>query len=72
LNRLISRGYRRAFAGITQPNEASTRFHRSFGFEHAALFRRVGYKHGSWHDVAWLQLDLLATNEDTAPPPPIT
>ena len=37
LRRLSERGYRQAFAGITQPNEASTAFHRSFGFTDAGL-----------------------------------
>jgi phosphinothricin acetyltransferase len=71
LHRLTERGYRRAFAGITQPNEASNRFHRSFGFQQAGLFRRVGWKHGRWHDVAWMQLDLLGAAEHNDPPTPI-
>lgn len=72
LRRLIDRGYRRAFAGITQPNEASNAFHRSFGFEHAGLYRSVGWKHGRWHDVAWMQLNLRGAAEDNSPPTPIT
>lgn len=72
LKRLGDRGYRRAFAGITQPNQASTNFHRSFGFEHAGLYRRVGWKHGRWHDVAWMQVDLLGAAEAAQPPTPIT
>ena len=71
LRRLTERGYRRAFAGITQPNEASNGFHRSFGFEHAGLYRRVGWKQDRWHDVAWMQLDLLGTAEQDGPPHPI-
>jgi L-amino acid N-acyltransferase YncA len=68
---LTERGYRRAFAGITQPNEASNGFHRSFGFKQAGLYRRVGWKQGRWHDVAWMQLDLLGTAENDGPPTPI-
>ncbi len=71
LRRLTERGYRRAFAGITQPNEASNAFHRSFGFREAGLYRRVGWKHQSWHDVAWMQLDLPSTAEQDRPPTPI-
>ena len=41
LRRLTDRGYRRVFAGITQPNKASNAFHRSFGFRDAGLYRRV-------------------------------
>jgi L-amino acid N-acyltransferase YncA len=70
LRRLTERGYRRAFAGISQPNEASNSFHRSFGFQDAGLYRRVEWKHDSWHDVAWMQLDLLgAADQDGAPGP---
>jgi L-amino acid N-acyltransferase YncA len=71
LRRLAERGYRRALAGITQPNEASNGFHRSFGFTDAGLYRRVEWKHGSWHDVAWMQLDLLGPADQEAPPGPI-
>ena len=72
LRRLVERGYRRAFAGITQPNEASNGFHRSFGFQEAGLSRRVEWKHGNWHDVAWMQLDLLDNADQDAPPGAIT
>ena len=71
LRRLTERGYRRAFAGITQPNEASNGFHRFFGFRDAGLYRRVEWKHDSWHDVAWMQLDLLGTAGPDEPPGPI-
>ncbi|BBX42958.1 GNAT family N-acetyltransferase [Mycobacterium simiae] len=70
LNRLAARGYRRAFAGITQPNEASNAFHRSFGFQDVGAYRRVYFKHDRWHDVAWMQVDLGPT-EAPNPPAPI-
>lgn len=69
LRRLAERGYRQAFAGITQPNEASNGFHRSFGFTEVGLYRRVEWKHDGWHDVAWMQLDLAAAEPDEAPGP---
>ncbi|OBI52745.1 GNAT family N-acetyltransferase [Mycobacterium sp. E787] len=72
LRRLTERGYRRAIAGITQPNEASNGFHRSFGFTEVGLYRRVEWKNGSWHDVAWMQLDLLGDADPDAPAGPIT
>ena len=72
LRRLTERGYRRALAHITQPNKASNAFHRSFGFQDAGLYRRVEWKHGSWHDVAWMQLDLLGPADQDGPPGPIT
>jgi phosphinothricin acetyltransferase len=37
------------------PNDASAGLHRAMGFEPAGLYRRVGWKHGAWHDVQWLQ-----------------
>lgn len=71
LRRLTERGYRQAFAGITQPNEASAGFHRSFGFTAAGLYRRVEWKHGGWHDVAWMQLELTTGVAPDGPPGPI-
>ena len=53
LRRLADRGYRRTFAGIAQPNDASNALHRAFGFRPAGRYRRVGWKHGAWHDVEW-------------------
>ncbi len=66
--RLADRGYRRAFAGITLPNHASVELHRSFGFEDSGRFRRVGWKQGAWHDVAWMQRDIQTSEID--PPAP--
>lgn len=55
LPRLAGRGYRTAMAGMTLPNDASEGLHRALGFEPAATYRRVGWKHGRWHDVRWVQ-----------------
>ena len=65
LDRLAERGYRRAFAGMTLPNQASEGLHRALGFEPVGVFRRVGWKHGAWHDVAWVQ---RAIGTDKDPP----
>ncbi|OMC14376.1 arsinothricin resistance N-acetyltransferase ArsN1 family B [Mycobacterium sp. SP-6446] len=69
LHRLTERGFRRAFAGIAQPNDASNALHRAFGFRPAGHYRRVGWKLGAWHDVSWWQLDLPNDGDD--PPRPI-
>jgi phosphinothricin acetyltransferase len=53
--RLAERGYRSVLAGMTLPNEASVGLHRALGFEPVGTYRRIGYKHGAWHDVAWAQ-----------------
>jgi phosphinothricin acetyltransferase len=55
LARLQERGYRRALAGMTLPNDASAGLHRALGFDPAGVYRDVGFKHGAWHDVAWVQ-----------------
>ena len=70
LESLAGRGYRRVFAGIALPNEASEALHRALGFTPAAVYRRVGWKQGRWHDVAWLQRSLGPGPED-APPAPL-
>ena len=68
LARLAERGYRRALAGMTLPNEASEGFHRALGFEPAGIYRKVGWKFGSWHDVAWLQRTIVDAPDPPADP----
>jgi len=58
LSRLAAAGYRMACAGIALPNPASEALHRSLGFTDVGTYRRIGWKHGRWHDVLWLQLPL--------------
>jgi phosphinothricin acetyltransferase len=69
LGELAAQGYRRAFAGITLPNDSSIGLHRGFGFQDAGCYRRVGWKDGVWHDVVWMQRDLQVAEID--PPPRI-
>ena len=45
----------RAFAGITQPNEASVALHRRFGFTQIGVFGEVGRKFDRYWDVAWYE-----------------
>ena len=59
VHRLAEQGYRTLVAGMTLPNPASEALHGSLGFTPVGVFRRVGFKHGAWHDVGWMQLDLL-------------
>jgi L-amino acid N-acyltransferase YncA len=68
LRRLAARGYRTALAGMTLPNDASVGLHRALGFEPVGTFRRVGYKHGRWHDVAWVQRELAGGEEPPVAP----
>ncbi len=53
--RLAEHGFRTAVAGMTLPNDASVGLHRAMGFEPVGTYRRIGWKHGTWHDVAWAQ-----------------
>ena len=48
----------RAYAGIAQPNEASTRLHERFGFRYVGTYREVGRKFGRYWDVAWYEKEL--------------
>src|SRR5437764_6346786 len=61
--RLAERGFRTAVAGMTLPNDASAGLHRAMGFEPVGTYRRTGWKHGAWHDVAWAQRT-IATGQD--------
>lgn len=65
LARLAERGFRVAIAGMTLPNDASVGLHRATGFEPVGTYRRIGWKHGAWHDVAWTQ---QALGSDRNPP----
>jgi L-amino acid N-acyltransferase YncA len=67
-DRLAARGHRTALAGIALPNDASIGLHRALGFEPVGTYRRVGWKHGRWHDVAWYQRPLA---DDDGPPAPL-
>jgi len=57
--RLAALGIRTVLAGVALPNEASEGLHRALGFQPAGTYRRVGWKLGRWHDVAWYQKDLV-------------
>jgi phosphinothricin acetyltransferase len=39
-------------------NAASIGLHRSLGFEQTGLGRSVGFKHGRWVDIVWMQKPL--------------
>lgn len=66
--RLAERGFRTAVAGMTLPNDASVGLHRAMGFEPVGTFRRIGWKHDTWHDVAWTQLTLAPDRDPPAQP----
>ncbi|MGW3106038.1 N-acetyltransferase family protein [Streptomyces sp. NPDC001100] len=55
---LAAEDVHRAYAGIAQPNEASTRLHERFGFRPVGTYREVGRKFGRYWDVAWYEKEL--------------
>jgi L-amino acid N-acyltransferase YncA len=66
--RLVERGFRTAVAGMTLPNDASVGLHTAMGFEPVGVYRRIGWKHGAWHDVAWTQLALVLDEDPPREP----
>jgi L-amino acid N-acyltransferase YncA len=66
--RLAARGFRVAVAGMTLPNDASVGLHRAIGFGPVGTYRGIGFKLGSWHDVAWVQRT-LGDGQDPPPDP---
>jgi L-amino acid N-acyltransferase YncA len=67
---LREQGFHVLCAGVTLPNDASLGLHRALGFHDIGVYRRIGYKHGAWHDVAWLQMFLRDPELDPAEPAP--
>ncbi|MEV6410502.1 N-acetyltransferase family protein [Kribbella sp. NPDC051718] len=67
-DRLIARGYRTAVAGMTLPNPASEGLHAALGFEPIGTYRKIGWKHNTWHDVHWTQRPLATTDDPPAEP----
>lgn len=68
-DRLRAQRFHNVFAGIALPNDASLALHRSLGFTHVGIYRRVGYKLGAWHDTSWWQLRL--TDDSAGPDEPL-
>jgi phosphinothricin acetyltransferase len=48
-------GFVNAYAGVTLPNPASVGLHEAVGFRPVGVYEHVGFKCGTWHDVAWFQ-----------------
>ncbi len=65
---LVFQGYYNAYAGITLPNPGSIGLHEALGFQPVGVYRQVGYKCDSWHDVAWYQLRLQSLPPTPASP----
>jgi L-amino acid N-acyltransferase YncA len=61
--RLRKQRFHVACAGITLPNAASVALHESLGFAAVGVYRRIGWKDGSWRDVGWWQLELQPASD---------
>ncbi|QNG20704.1 N-acetyltransferase [Rhodococcus triatomae] len=70
LSRLAERGYRNAVAVVAVPNPASIGLHTALGFEPMGTLRAIGFKHGAWRDVTWLQR-AVGEHGDQQPAPPV-
>lgn len=61
-----------AYAGIGLPNDASVALHKSIGMSLIGVYEKVGWKLGSWVDVAWYGMQLTEPSAGgSAPPEPI-
>jgi len=68
---LRAQGFVTAWAGIALPNAASVGLHEAMGFEPVGIYRAVGYKLGSWHDVGWWRLGLREPSAAPTEPVPL-
>jgi phosphinothricin acetyltransferase len=67
---LRDQGFYVACAGITLPNAGSVGLHESLGFRPVGVYRRIGFKLGSWWDVGWWQLGLRESDGEPVDPTP--
>lgn len=72
LDMLPLQGFVRAHAGITLPNEGSVGLHEAVGFRQIGIYRNVGFKLGSWHDVGWWERGLAVPTANPASPLALT
>lgn len=53
-------------ASITADNQNSVVFHEHMGYHLVGTLSHVGFKHGQWLDVAWLQKNLTSPTDAPA------
>ena len=56
-------GVRTVYGCVTAENALSVAFHQALGFREAGRFAQVGYKHGRWLDVLWLEKPIAPAGE---------
>jgi len=59
----VEQQYHVMVGGIDQSNSASVALHQKLGFSYAGTIRQVGFKFGSWLDLAFYQLILQTPSE---------
>lgn len=60
---LRRQGVRKVYAVVTSANEPSIAFHKAIGYREVLTYFDVGFKHGKWYDVVWLEKQLLPLGE---------
>ena len=58
---------RSALARVAMPNPGSARLHTACGFNQFGTHIDAGYKHGTWHDIAYWSLILNAADPPIEP-----
>ena len=56
-------GVRTVYGCVTAENAPSVAFHQALGFREAGRFFQVGYNHGRWLDVLWLDKPIAPAGE---------
>ena len=64
LDLLRLQGFCRALGGITIPNPESIALHEKLGFKYTGNFAKCGYKHATWWDVGFWDLELRETPKE--------
>jgi phosphinothricin acetyltransferase len=64
-------GYKIAYAGYSEPNEKSRKFHSKCDFHVVGTYRNTGYKLGKWVDVTWMEKALGEFDANPKEPIPI-
>ncbi len=60
---LLRQGVRKVYAVVTSANAPSVAFHKAIGYKEALVYENVGFKHGKWYDVIWLEKQLCPLGE---------
>ena len=68
---LRRQGFVNAYAGIGLPNDASVALHKSIGMSLVGVYEKVGWKLGSWVDVAWYGMRLTEPLNGSSPLEPV-